>query len=197
MAMTNTQPGKNRTSHGAMQDPARQGGVQDHPADARSSASVAPLRVDEVAPARSPHRERVQRRAQIDQTHAVNDPERQMTPRILVRSGWVPIVRSAQERLAVLGVELREAREKLGALRLHVPAPDVRRPDVQDVLLSAAWIASTTCDVCAAAGRLYREGALRDRCPEHAHTEFSDDTRLAPRTTDPHSAGKDAWTSEK
>jgi hypothetical protein len=46
---------------------------------------------------------------------------------VCVRPGWVPIVESSA---ADIGVELLEAIEKLGGLRLHVPAKEVRRPDV-------------------------------------------------------------------
>lgn len=91
-----------------------------------------------------------------------------MTRKIWVRPGWLPIVDEAVLQLSRIGVDVREVREKLGELRIHVAARDVRRPDVQAAIGLAKERAANTCDICGSAGRLrLPPGARRVRCDEH------------------------------
>jgi len=93
---------------------------------------------------------------------------RRRAAKIWVRPGWMPLVLQARQKLIALDVELLEAREKLGTLRLHVAAIHTRRPDVRDIIETAATLAAETCDICGAWGRRYGGVALRVRCPQHA-----------------------------
>jgi hypothetical protein len=88
--------------------------------------------------------------------------------RIWVRPGWMPLVVQARRKLLAIDVQLLEAREKLGTLRLHVAAVHTRRPVVRDIVETAAALAQTTCDVCGASGRRHTHGALRVRCAKHS-----------------------------
>lgn len=67
---------------------------------------------------------------------------------VWVRNGWRPIVNAAAAQLRYIGVEVLEAREKLGTLRIHVPARDGRRPEVISIINQAALVAAETCDLC-------------------------------------------------
>lgn len=98
-----------------------------------------------------------------DLTHGRYDPGM----KVWVRSGWVPIVERAAADLRSVGVDLLEAREKLGALRLHVRAKDVRRADVQKIFRVAGERAARTCDICGNPGILSREAQRRVRCGLH------------------------------
>jgi hypothetical protein len=89
-----------------------------------------------------------------------------------IRQGWFPIADQAVEQLGVLGVDVVEVREKLGELRIHVPARLVRRPDVQAVLSEASERAARTCDICGMPGIfLCASGVRRVRCPDHVEFE--------------------------
>ena len=93
-----------------------------------------------------------------------------MVMQVWVRNGWRDIVKDAATRLDHLDVPVLEAREKLGQLRIHVPAKHVRRPDVQTIFREAADRASRTCDLCGAPGRLRQSPTLAVRCDQHAQT---------------------------
>jgi hypothetical protein len=91
-----------------------------------------------------------------------------------IRQGWFPIADQAVEQLGVLGVDVVEVREKLGELRIHVPAHLVRQPDVQAVVRAASARAARTCDICGMPGILrIRSGARRVRC--EVHSDFESD----------------------
>jgi hypothetical protein len=89
-----------------------------------------------------------------------------------VRAGWLPIVNEAVAQLREIGVEVAEAREKLGVLRLRVQPKDFRRTDVQAVMAAARGRAARTCDICGAPGALHGSpGARRVRCHDHINFE--------------------------
>jgi hypothetical protein len=90
---------------------------------------------------------------------------------VWVRPGWVPIVERAAADLRSVGVDLLEAREKLGELRLHVSAQDVRRADVQKIFRAAGERAARTCDICGNPGKLLPEAQRRVRCGLHSNSE--------------------------
>jgi len=94
-----------------------------------------------------------------------------MVMQVWVRNGWRDIVKDAATRLSRLDVDVLEAREKLGQLRIHVPAKHVRRPEVQAIFREAADRASRTCDLCGAPGRLRKSPALAVRCDQHERTD--------------------------
>lgn len=89
---------------------------------------------------------------------------------VWVRNGWRPIVNAAAAQLRYIGVEVLEAREKLGTLRIHVPARDGRRPEVISIINQAARLAAETCDLCGQPGTLQSNTPWRVRCRWHAET---------------------------
>jgi hypothetical protein len=92
-------------------------------------------------------------RARMGEPHGRYDPGMN----VWVRPGWVSIVQRAAADLHSIGVDLIEAREKLGQLRLHVPAKDVRRADVRKIFRVAGERAARTCDICGNPGRFLPE----------------------------------------
>lgn len=90
---------------------------------------------------------------------------------VWVRPGWVSIVERAAADLRSVGVDLIEAREKLEPLQLHVPAGDVRRPDVQEIFRVAGELAAQTCDICGNPGTLLLDAQRRVRCGLHSDPE--------------------------
>jgi LSD1 subclass zinc finger protein len=96
-----------------------------------------------------------------------------MTRKIWVQPGWLPIVDEAVLQLSRIGIDVLEVREKLGELRIHVAAGNVKRPDVQATIGLAKERAANTCDICGRAGRLrLPPGARRVRCDEHVDQEL-------------------------
>lgn len=97
-----------------------------------------------------------------------------------VRPGWLAIANDAASQLAGCGVPVREVREKLGQLRIHVPAADTRRPDVQAIVEQAAAQAARTCDLCGKPGTFRSDGGtLRVRCDQHQDTDADADCNNA------------------
>lgn len=96
-------------------------------------------------------------------------PDRLSTTKYWVRPGWMPLVLEARQKLLALDVQVLEAREKLGTLRVHVAAIHTRRPEVRDIVETAAALASKTCDICGASGRRSDGAPWRVRCLSHAN----------------------------